>query len=72
MTVLIAVQLAIVWIAPNTQQIMKYYEPALGKAPAGSFLTWRPRPRWAYACGALGALAILAVCGSSEFLYFQF
>lgn len=72
MVALIAIQLAIVWVAPNTQQIMQRYEPSLGRAPAGSKIVWRPSAGWAYAFGILAGLGIVAVGGASEFLYFQF
>jgi hypothetical protein len=65
---------AIVWFAPNTQQIMSQYEPALGRAIPNPYrrLTWRPAPAWALAAGTVGALGILALGGTTEFLYFQF
>jgi D-alanyl-lipoteichoic acid acyltransferase DltB (MBOAT superfamily) len=71
----IAVLLAIVWLAPNTQQIMARYDPALG-IPAGSrparWLAWRPAA-WAALATALALLAaVLNLQQASEFLYFQF
>ena len=65
---------AIVWCAPNTQQIMARYEPTLGRGIANPFpvLTWIPASRWAVAVGTVVALGILAVGGTTEFLYFQF
>jgi len=65
---------AIVWLAPNTQQIMTRYEPALGRAIANPYrrLVWHPAAGWALAAGTLGALGILALGGTTEFLYFQF
>ncbi|MDP9096695.1 MAG: MBOAT family protein [Pseudomonadota bacterium] len=70
----VAVLFAIVWFAPNTQQIMTRYEPALGRAIANPYgrLRWRPATGWALAAGALGGLGIMALGGTTEFLYFQF
>ena len=70
----LALLFAIVWFAPNTQQIMNRYEPALGRAVANPYrrLVWHPGTAWALAAGTLGALGILALGGTTEFLYFQF
>lgn len=64
----------IVWFAPNTQQIMTRYEPALGRAVANSLTAtiWKPAPKWAILAGTVAALGILALGGTTEFLYFQF
>ena len=70
----LAVLLGIVWFAPNTQQIMSRYEPALGRPAPNPYprLTWRPSAGWALACGVVAALGVLALGGTTEFLYFQF
>lgn len=70
----LAALLALVWFAPNTQQIMCRFEPFLGKPPAppGSWPIWRPSLPWALACAGLAAASLLALGGPSEFLYFQF
>jgi alginate O-acetyltransferase complex protein AlgI len=57
--------------APNTQQIMCNFAPVLNTV-AGSGWAWRPSLGWAVACGSLGALGLLGIGGSAEFLYFQF
>ncbi len=64
----------IVWFAPNTQQIMNNYEPALGRAIPNPYpgFSWQPRLSWAMACGTVAALGVLALGGTTEFLYFQF
>ncbi len=65
----------IVWCFPNTQQIMYRFEPTLGRVQAGPFaayLSWRPNLIWAAAAGAALCLGVLAIGGTSEFLYFQF
>lgn len=65
---------AIVWFTPNTQQIMTRFEPTLGRAIANPYprLTWTPVSRWAILIGTVAALGILALGGTTEFLYFQF
>jgi D-alanyl-lipoteichoic acid acyltransferase DltB (MBOAT superfamily) len=63
-----------VWFMPNTQQIMRHYDPALGRIQPGPFaaLVWRPTLPWAIAAGLGASLGILALGGTTEFLYFQF
>ena len=70
----LAVLLAIVWGCPNTQQIMSRFEPALGRAIANPYprLAWSPTTTWAVVSGAIAALGVLALGGTTEFLYFQF
>jgi D-alanyl-lipoteichoic acid acyltransferase DltB (MBOAT superfamily) len=65
---------AIVWGAPNTQQIMRNYAPALGRAAAGPWprLVWRPTLPWAMAFGAAATLGLLSIGGTGEFLYYRF
>ncbi len=63
---------AVVWLAPNTQEIL-----GQGDGSCGSTLRWlQPRFtyswRWAFAVGTLLFGAILFVSNSSTFLYFQF
>ncbi len=65
---------AIVWIFPNTQQIMRGFAPALGRIQPGPlpWLSWRPDLSWALAAGLGASLGVLGLGGTSEFLYFQF
>ncbi|MBW4089943.1 MAG: MBOAT family protein [Proteobacteria bacterium] len=65
---------AIVWGAPNTQQIMRRIGPALEAVRPGPFpgLAWRPSLPWALAMGGGAALGLLSLGGTSEFLYFRF
>ena len=65
---------AIVWLMPNTQQIMRVCEPVIGAIGPGpmAWLAWRPSARWSLLIGAGAALALLGIGGTSEFLYFQF
>ena len=77
--------LAIVWLMPNSLQIMKRYRPAADlraflAAPPPSFLpwsngmtmTWRLTPVWAVFSGVAAAAALLGISKISPFLYFQF
>jgi len=66
--------LLVVWFAPNTQQLLAAWRPALTLPPgtrAGRF-TWRPTPAFSLAAAALVALSIFNLHRQSEFLYFQF
>ncbi|HTS55101.1 MAG TPA: MBOAT family protein [Burkholderiales bacterium] len=69
--------LALAWFAPNTQQIMARFEPALNlprevTALSGRWWLWRPSWPW-LAAGVVGATwAMLSISGLSEFIYFQF
>jgi D-alanyl-lipoteichoic acid acyltransferase DltB (MBOAT superfamily) len=65
---------AIVWGAPNTQQIMRGYAPALGRFAAGPSpsLAWQPTLSWAVALGAAATLGLLSIGGTGEFLYYRF
>jgi alginate O-acetyltransferase complex protein AlgI len=71
----------IAFLAPNTQEIMCRFEPALpaeeragGRRPAAipPHLVWQPSRRNAVLTGFLFALGLLALSRPTEFLYFQF
>ena len=64
----------IVWLAPNTQQLMRGYQPALGVSDSATQrgLRWRPAWRWLLGTAALAAFGILSLSALSEFIYFQF
>jgi alginate O-acetyltransferase complex protein AlgI len=71
----IVILLIIVWFAPNTQQIMRDAQPALGVPETGgaaSCLRWRPVAWLALPCAALAVLIVVNLHRKSEFLYFQF
>jgi alginate O-acetyltransferase complex protein AlgI len=70
----IVVLFVIVWACPNVQQIMTEFEPVLGRPIANPYprLTWKPDTRWAVVCSTIAALGVLALGGTTEFLYFQF
>jgi alginate O-acetyltransferase complex protein AlgI len=63
-----------VWLAPNVLQIFAAWEPTLSKPHAlvSARLQWKPNVAWAVGIGVLATLAILAVSGQTEFLYFRF
>jgi alginate O-acetyltransferase complex protein AlgI len=63
--------LAVVWLAPNSQQIMARFEPALEQAKAAK-LAWRPTRLAAVCTGCAFGFALLHLNRVSEFLYFQF
>jgi len=65
--------LLIVWLAPNTQQIMAAAKPALGVLnEAPSRIRWRISMPWALLTMALMLAVIVNLGRHSEFLYFQF
>jgi alginate O-acetyltransferase complex protein AlgI len=74
MTFLI-LSLLVCLLAPNTQQFMGNYQPALvvTKWPAtAAKLLWRPSVGYAVALAPLLYLALLGIGSASEFIYFQF
>jgi len=67
------VLLLVVWLAPNTQQIMAAAKPALGvPAEAASRIRWRVAPVTAALTVVLALAVIVNLGRHSEFLYFQF
>ena len=66
--------LPMVFISPNTQQIMQRFKPTLDQQDSDhiSRLTWRCNTRWALAMAVVLALGLLSLTRPSEFLYFQF
>ena len=73
--------LLVVWLAPNTQQIMSRAKPVLGAFAenvegAGDYMhhwwRWRPAPWLAAPLAVLALLVVVNLHKKSEFLYFQF
>ena len=66
--------LLVVWLAPNTQQIMAAARPALNVPPdsAAARWLWRPAAAGAVAVAAMAITVIANLTRHSEFLYFQF
>jgi D-alanyl-lipoteichoic acid acyltransferase DltB (MBOAT superfamily) len=71
---------AIAFLLPNTQQIVRRFEPALDFLPGAHpnpsraihWLTWLPSRRWAMLLGVLAVASLLSLNRPNEFLYFQF
>jgi alginate O-acetyltransferase complex protein AlgI len=69
------ISLLVIWLAPNTQQIMALHRPGLGipeGSPAAKRLLWRPTYAWLIAGVLCATFGILAINELSEFIYFQF
>jgi D-alanyl-lipoteichoic acid acyltransferase DltB (MBOAT superfamily) len=70
--------LAITWFLPNTQQIMRNFNPALGlltePTPRSSLIKieWHLNTRWAVLMAFISVISIIKITKISEFLYFQF
>ena len=66
--------LLVVWFAPNTQQLLAGYRPALAlfNERYRGWLAWRPSPAYALLTAVLALIAIFNLHKQSEFLYFQF
>jgi len=65
------------FLAPNSQEIMRRFEPALPEEgrpspPGASRLVWLPCRRHAVLVGLVLAIGLLALSRPTEFLYFQF
>lgn len=74
----VGVLLPVALLAPNTQELLSRYQPALDYpgANAGAAerpaLLWHPSARWALLVGLLSAMSILSLTNVTEFLYYQF
>jgi alginate O-acetyltransferase complex protein AlgI len=70
----ILIAMPIAFLAPNTQQIMSKFEPALAYAQTtlSQRLVWNPNLAHSVAAGVLLGLAVLSLSNPTEFLYFQF
>ena len=79
--VLLGILLAIVFIAPNSQEIMGDFQPALKNVASehpsllerfvGTF-RWQPTRGWAASMAIVGLVCCSYLGGSNKFLYFQF
>jgi len=75
---LLVVLLLVVWLAPNSMEILRRYRPALTYFPgtvlmvARTPLTWRANRKWMVLTAVLLVVSILNMAEVSEFLYFQF
>lgn len=70
----IAALLPMVFLAPNTQQIMARYKPALDCPHEwqANRLAWLPGRGWAVLMAVVLVAGLLSLAQPSEFLYFQF
>jgi alginate O-acetyltransferase complex protein AlgI len=68
----LAALLAIVWLAPNSAEVVGYTFAGKPLSLSGATAWWSPSWRWATACGLLAALCLMSMTRVSEFLYFQF
>lgn len=70
----ILVSMLIIWIAPNSQQMMMNFKPALNipEDSAATRLQWQPTYAWLAASVACAVYSILSISELSEFIYFQF
>lgn len=66
--------LPIIFLAPNSQQIMGKFKPALDQDVHGVEMhaAWTPNWRWGLAMAFVFAFGLLSLTRPSEFLYFQF
>jgi alginate O-acetyltransferase complex protein AlgI len=69
--------LAFCWVAPNTQQILAQYRPALvspgyDEIGSGGRIAWRPDAGWLVLLAGLGVAALLSIPRYSEFIYSRF
>jgi hypothetical protein len=65
--------LLIVWVAPDTQDIMVAREPEHDRGGTGrQVVQWRPTLSWAMTVALMALVSLLSLNQVTEFLYFQF
>lgn len=64
--------LTLVWVAPNTQEIMSGPDERGRQQPGEAWPRWSPNWAWATATSLLAAAAVLGMTTLDEFIYFQF
>jgi alginate O-acetyltransferase complex protein AlgI len=72
LSLLVLLLLPVVWLLPNTQQILGELKVENGGVSAQQGLRWKPSPAWALAIATAFFLALVNMGASSTFLYFQF
>jgi alginate O-acetyltransferase complex protein AlgI len=71
--VVIAAAFAIVWLLPNTQEILGQVDPGeRERSLVGNWLRWCPTVGWGLAMMAMTSLTLAILYLSTSFLYFQF
>jgi D-alanyl-lipoteichoic acid acyltransferase DltB (MBOAT superfamily) len=68
----IAILLLIVWLAPNTQTIMRAFNPALDAPRTKTRLAWRASGINAWVLGLMAGVTLLCLTNTTEFIYHQF
>jgi hypothetical protein len=70
----LALLLAVVWLAPNSHQILGHFSPALARVQEAGvqWLRWRPSWGWLIAFLAVLWICLMHLHRESRFLYFQF
>lgn len=68
---LVAMALLAAFFCPNTQQIMRLYEPTL-ETISGGAIAWKPTWRHAVLVSLVATAALLCLFEPSVFIYFQF
>jgi hypothetical protein len=73
---------AIIWLLPNTQELLSRFEPALkfkpaepgtrSRASSQEWITWKPNISWALGVAALTIYALTQISRVNEFIYWQF
>lgn len=68
------IAMSIVWLAPNTQQIMQNFRPALDTPIRMTVtrLVWKPSYKWALIHAFAAMIGLMSLSELSEFIYFQF
>ncbi len=66
----------IIWLLPNSQQIMQKYFPAIapykGEVNYTNMLLWRPNLLWSLLTSIITIIGVVNITKVSEFLYYQF
>lgn len=70
----ISISLVIVWFAPNTQEIMANFKPALNipQTRRAPYVLWHHNMIWLVGTLLCAVYAMLSLSAPSEFIYFQF
>jgi D-alanyl-lipoteichoic acid acyltransferase DltB (MBOAT superfamily) len=65
---------SIVWLMPNSLQILGRFQPTLSDIRPDSPISFQARANigWGIALGVLALFALLAITGTTEFIYFRF
>lgn len=73
----ITIGAALAFLTPNTQEIIRRFNPALDfddhrHRTTTQRIVWSPTTRWALTIGTLATVCVMALNRPTEFLYFQF